>query len=209
VLKHIVGFALSLLLSLPASALLIEADLQAPGDALLTLDTETNLEWLDLTATLNLSFSQAGTSSYVTDLGFRHATTAEVALLFQEAGGAINTAFLASNTPAVQLLLDLLGCTNASSCGVLPSGALKGTSLGWALNTADPARPYLPNFGTNSSGSLGRLITPGRAGTPTERGGTIGNFLVRDAVHTPEPSVALLYALAIAIVALRLRRSPA
>ena len=45
------------LLSDGASADLIEVDLLSPGDALVTRDTATGLDWLDLTLTTDLSVS--------------------------------------------------------------------------------------------------------------------------------------------------------
>jgi hypothetical protein len=67
------------LLVLPASAALVEQDLSAPGDALLTLDDVSGLRWLDLSETVGLSMDDivadvGGWSS----MGFRHATAAEV-----------------------------------------------------------------------------------------------------------------------------------
>jgi len=47
----------ALVLSLDASAALIERDWTAPGDAALTYDTDTGLEWLDLTKTAGLSYN--------------------------------------------------------------------------------------------------------------------------------------------------------
>ncbi len=40
----------------PAYAALVEQDLFTAGDGLLTLDTDTNLEWLDVTETLGQAF---------------------------------------------------------------------------------------------------------------------------------------------------------
>ena len=41
-----------------AGAVLIERDWQTPGDALLTYDTDTGLEWLDVPATSDMSYNQ-------------------------------------------------------------------------------------------------------------------------------------------------------
>jgi hypothetical protein len=52
--------AATLLLSITSvQAALVESDWQSTGDALATLDTETGIEWLDLTQTDNMSISQA------------------------------------------------------------------------------------------------------------------------------------------------------
>lgn len=61
-----------------ASASLLELDLLTAGDGLVTRDTETGLDWLDLTATLNLSYNdiEADLGGWIS-LGFRHATGLE------------------------------------------------------------------------------------------------------------------------------------
>lgn len=61
---HLVGSAIfgmvaaTLALSQPAQASLLSVDLFATGDGLLTLDTSTQFEWLDLTATEGLSYDE-------------------------------------------------------------------------------------------------------------------------------------------------------
>lgn len=50
-------FAL-VLTATPASAALIAVDLETPGDGLVTLDTESGLEWLDVTLTAGLSWAE-------------------------------------------------------------------------------------------------------------------------------------------------------
>lgn len=206
--KWIFGFALALQLALPASAALIARDLVAPGDELLTFDTDTGLEWLDLTATQGLSFNQAEASSFVSVDGFRHATTVEVTALFQHAGGSVNSPFNAANAAPALLLLDLMGCTDTLTCRVLPSGAVVGGSSGWASNPADPSRAYLPTYRSSATGALGRLLSPGGSGTFDTRMSTVGNYLVHDS-PIPEPSSGLLYGLAFTAIAFRVRRPAA
>jgi hypothetical protein len=56
--------AATLLLSITsAQAALVESDWQNTGDTLATLDTDTGIEWLDLTQTVNMSISQAKLST--------------------------------------------------------------------------------------------------------------------------------------------------
>lgn len=59
------GVVLAILIALvaPGRAALIQADLFAPGDGLLTQDTDTALEWLDVDQTLGLSFPVGRTLS--------------------------------------------------------------------------------------------------------------------------------------------------
>lgn len=52
-----VVFACVLAVPKVAVAALVERDLYAPGDGLITYDTETNLEWLDLSQTAGMSYN--------------------------------------------------------------------------------------------------------------------------------------------------------
>src|SRR5574338_545976 len=85
------------------------------GDQLITLDTQTNLEWLNLTATANLSYLEVlgGAGGYTTTYGFRYATGAEIALLLQHAGitkyGITQVVpFPQSNHVAMETLIQLM-----------------------------------------------------------------------------------------------------
>lgn len=71
----------------PASATLLVVDLLAPGDGLVTHDTETGLDWLDLTPTRGLSWDDVlgGAGGWVAD-GWRHANAAEVCDLYDRHG---------------------------------------------------------------------------------------------------------------------------
>jgi hypothetical protein len=66
-----------------ARADLLERDVNGPGDALLTFDEASGLEWLDLPLTTGLSTSAvlAGAGGWI-GRGFRYATTDEVHALF-------------------------------------------------------------------------------------------------------------------------------
>ena len=111
-----------LLFANPASAALIEQDLFAAGDGLITFDDQTGLEWLDLTETTNLSYNDVETDGGGwLSLGFRHATGAEVCDLMAAyaafdpgcsgsplgGGGLKNSAPFTGN----DLMMSLLGIT--------------------------------------------------------------------------------------------------
>ena len=55
-LKVILG-ALVLLVSVQSNAALVERDLFSPGDGLVTFDSSSGLEWLDMSLTLELSYN--------------------------------------------------------------------------------------------------------------------------------------------------------
>jgi len=87
ILKNI-GLAILLVLSNTSFAALVKYGLVNQEDLLITLDTQTGLEWLALTATQNTSYQEilSGFGSYTTTHGFRVATKNEVNQLFQNVG---------------------------------------------------------------------------------------------------------------------------
>ena len=73
----------ALCFALPAHATLVNVDLNNPGDARITRDTETNLGWLDVPLTDGMSYEEImdGAGGWIPG-GWRYATTAEVCALF-------------------------------------------------------------------------------------------------------------------------------
>ena len=76
--------ALTFSIMAKANALLVEIDRYTPGDALITLDTTTGFEWLDVTETMNTSYEQVWANAQLGAEGWRHATNFEVTDLFDE-----------------------------------------------------------------------------------------------------------------------------
>lgn len=103
----------------PSNATLIAADLvPGSGDALLTVDSMTQLEWLDVTATVGQSYADILAGSYVSALGFRFASASEVEALWLNAGAGgtfsnnVGSNIDPANFDAAVLLIDLMGCTS-------------------------------------------------------------------------------------------------
>ena len=102
---------------------------------MLTFDENTDLEWLDLTATTHLSFDDviAGAGGFTTTLGFRYATFAEVKSLFATAG-IVNISGTPASTDSDSVfenltdLQSLIGVTALSS-GVDPFWVSSGIHL--------------------------------------------------------------------------------
>ena len=102
-----------------AGAALTSSDWLNPGDGLLTIDSDTGLQWLDWSYTNNRSyndvFSQLGAGGEFE--GFRYATESEMRTLYENAG-AVSIAPIdgtdAGNIPALNLLSSLLGDTFAT-----------------------------------------------------------------------------------------------
>jgi hypothetical protein len=178
-----------------AKATLLELDLNAPADNLITLDTLTGLEWLDVTATLGQSFNQAASSIFVTTQGFRHANQAEVLQLFQNFGATdINTAnagtplFPGNFAPGVNFL-NLLGCTGqcssttfAFNTGLFAGGTFPATGAFVAVNTDDSTAAF--------------TLEQGAFGLDSNPGGLTGNFLVRETLlDLPEPGTLAILGL--------------
>jgi hypothetical protein len=160
-----------------ASALLID-------NGTTTTDTDTNLEWLDLTETLGLSYADALASSFVTVDGYRSATSLEVAQLFTNAGiGTQDNLAREVDFAGASLLLDTLGCTlTPSVCAT--SANRSGTGYAeWSPGSGRRALYRVDGI----NGGRGAATIQSSFVTGADPG--IGTFLVR---VVPEPSTALL-----------------
>ena len=170
-----------------AYAALIEADLLAPGDGLLTQDTETGLEWLDITATLGQSYNAiiAGWGGFTTTYGFRYATFDEVYTLCDNAGVPyINQGWKSANGPPILALqLGYLGKTDYYH----PNGLIYQTKgIMDDLSTANLEYWTVAGSGCANLewGSF----------TPDQHSGDYGSYIVRtDAPEPiPEPTTIVL-----------------
>jgi hypothetical protein len=183
----------------PALANLSEQDLFAMGDGLLTRDSTSGLEWLDLTETTDLSSDDilADVGGWI-GLGFRHATTAEVCTIMVRLGLAPSlcpgtSGFVLGNH--VQQHMDLMGLTvtipgaesgsghyeDANSGNTQVGGATYGLSFGNSLvfvleDNLDPtvADPYVGHF-------LVRSFGPGVPGLPPWGAALLGALLLASA----------------------------
>jgi hypothetical protein len=75
-----------------AQAALVESDWKSAGDALATLDTETGIEWLDLSQTDDMSISQVNGQFSTTLEGWRLPTANEVYGLFDNHFSGLDSA---------------------------------------------------------------------------------------------------------------------
>jgi len=119
------------LLLVPSLAIaeLIEADFISAGDSLLTYDTDTNLEWLDITYFQGSSRSvvEIYHSGFLSTYGFRYANQSEISTLFSNAGIqeiADDIEWTSVNYDGVQYLQSLIGVTHDTGVGELPFGPL-------------------------------------------------------------------------------------
>lgn len=211
------GLLLLLFLSTAqAHATLIQRDwVKNSGDGLLTYDSKTGFEWLDLTQSLNLNRYdvalelQAGRKFD----GFTFAEAEDVDRLVFDAGflSAYGSTSL-ENVTAVKLLQSLLGTTYVGNLG---DGATTSQSLGITSGTAPE-----PNYGFTSSGVAITIITKGRScksasgcgsvahshGDPLTRAIEMGAFLYRQPSEIPVPDTGSLFGLGLAVLAFQTQR---
>jgi hypothetical protein len=195
------------LLAQSAQAALLAGDLVTTGDGLITKDSRTGLEWLDLTATRGASYDAvaAGLGGYTTQ-GFRFASAAEVNGLLESASEGV----IAPITPdpripiqltvgyfAAQTINNLLGVTfNMSGPGFNVQG-----SGGYVapVNAMGIVQVLLL---TSEFTSESRSPVPSARGefrqfnftsTTTSSTNMYGSFLVRSlpVQSTPEPSLLI------------------
>ncbi|NNL66313.1 MAG: hypothetical protein HKP30_08730 [Myxococcales bacterium] len=177
---------------------------QTAGAALIdqgdtTLDTDTNLEWLDLTLTRDQSYDAvaAGFGGYVTTEGFRFATSSEVQTLYENAGiSFFDAVFRPGEVPAHVLVIELLGFTGSSEDSFVTQGFAD-------FDVFDPVTAVTAGVGVNlavprdlsSAFEAAAVIQGGLFPTilKSESDALTGAFLVRPAM-LPEPGAALLVA---------------
>jgi hypothetical protein len=128
----LIAFVLAFSLARSANATIIEADLFTPGDRLLTQDTDTGLEWLDLTQTLNLTHTDvAGGAGGWAALGFTVANLGEV-FNFQKNNG-LGTSPRVSETTTIAAdaisFINMVGITHQFEDTI--QGFTVTSALGW------------------------------------------------------------------------------
>jgi hypothetical protein len=160
-------------------------------NGLTTLDDATSLEWLDVTSTMNMSYSVALTSTYVTVDGYRHATQSEIFTLYSNAGmTGIGGGFSSSNHSPSIALLSLLGVTHTQSVEQYQLGWYDNGSSGTSANVAELIR-YTASGGFGAS-AIPRTSNPTPNSSPTSTSPIIGHYLVRSSV-VPVPAAAWLF----------------
>ena len=174
---------------------LIQTDLiPGSGDQLLTLDTDTNLEWLNLTATAHRSVNEVlgGFGGFVGTHGFRYATGGDLGTLYSHAGitkGLSEPAFRPSpnderNHTGIEVLQDLM---NGKQFLPAPDSSTQSRITAYGINGGDPAWfvRYLSlniTLHANSHTEVNPLMSL------DTKFPHVGSYLVRNALATPSLS---------------------
>ena len=192
----------ALLVGAEAAAELIEIDLKAPGDGLVTRDTATGLDWLDLTETTFLSYADvlAGAGG-PTAAGWRHATGDEVCAFFaNELEPAPCPNGMITVFSQLTQIVSLVGVTWFVDEG---PGLFASYAIG-AYDDGDAGNGYVGNGSFAWGESIGLPLT--EVGVQDNQVGiddvafNRGHFLVRSSlVAVPSMSAAALSLLALAI----------
>lgn len=163
---------------------LIQQDLlPGTGDHLITFDTETNLEWLSLTRTLNFSISDVkkGAGNYIPTHKFRYATTSELAVLWNHAGitsfGPGQSVSDSRNSEGIKTLIGLMGGATTYPNMTQTRGIVMISD-----RPGFPEEGQLWFFTNNPGGSYATTnIFPNTGGAPAEdyRSSALASYLVR------------------------------
>ena len=140
----------------------------ANGDALITLDSTTGLEWLDITAIAGLSYEQVEASQYCRDLGFAHASVAQIETMLSDAGVSDYSASFSSREelladPGVRNVLEYFRMTSTTfDQPIEESGVLRVIARQTAQTGAHPGS--LPDF--HFYGAIQARVAGGFIGDP-------------------------------------------
>ncbi len=175
---------------------LVQKDLvPGRGDQLLTLDTATGLEWLNLTVTANHSYLDvlAGFGGFLGVFGFRYATSTEVGTLYIHAGiGKLSGPSPAIDEPThygIEVLQDLmngkklLSLAGGTGIAIDTAGmvARDGSGTPHPLGPIEVRQTHLNHIAHEASYSDAGGMTH-KAGA---RSPDVGSYLVRGNVGRP------------------------
>lgn len=181
-------FAIILFTHITAHALLVQTDDPIFGTDSITVDTDSNLEWLDVTLSTNLSYNYVSTQFGAGGdfNGFRHASTDEVVSLFTAGGLPDINGSGSTNLAPYEALSNILGATGSQD-GHLETNGITGT-----MDNSGSYRAGLIDFYYNNSVPTYKAYTNSLVYSAGFMYSTVGHWLVREAAEVPEPATILL-----------------
>jgi len=171
------------------------------GDGFITRDSETGLDWLDVTLTVGLTFDQVRTGIWYQQ-GFRYATKEDLQILFLHAETPDDGFDISVTNPAETLhLAQLLSPTFLSGNRVTVMGfmgtdffgnqvSLQNHPIDVTFSALLGKVDYISNIG---SGDIGEAHFTGGHPFSDQASSTYGSFLIRSANPVPEPTTMLLF----------------
>lgn len=192
-------FSIGLVFPMNSQAVLLEQDWLSVGDGLLTLDTSTGLEWLDLSQTDAMSYNSVVAELGIGGLyeGFRYATSfgagSEFQSLLDSAAVTNTTGFPEPTTPdevdRLIVLQSLLGVVNSTGLHAL-------TDFTWDMlpNTHTALALYYLSEPTPQA-----LVTGGHDLSVSNDAAIYSSFLVRS-TSVPSPGTYSLVGLGLLII---------
>lgn len=185
----VIFFVIVELVQTQANAALVEQDWKISGDKLITYDTATGLEWLDLTQSVNRTYNDVASQfSLAGDYqGFRFATYTEVTGIVHGLGITISGSFLnRGEQQKVADLLSLVGVTrtvpNFENSGDLWQSFAFHKSYGGLYNQYEYTVLEV-HFGTGRTALEGAYNTQ-----PNQSAPQLASYLVRPASVVPIPA---------------------
>jgi hypothetical protein len=187
-----------------------KTDWKSFGDGLLLLDTDTNLKWLSLTQTLNLSVNDLmgqwfGSTSVAPLVGsfsnFRYATLDEIGVLYGHFGiTAIDNTDVLANWIGANVAFQALGVTGSNATVKLQEG----------LSIVGPGVASAPEIVATAPRQTARaFVFPTQSLTNQYsfdgKKGTMGSYLIMVS-PVPEPGSLTMFLVGLSMVGLLARR---
>lgn len=193
-----------------ASATLLSLDDVTYGAGAFTKDTDTGLQWLDLSLTLNESMNSIKSKSVIggSYFGLRYATQDEVWTLFSDAGISPigGTSYTKASYDTARGLLDLMVSENMDVIhGITGTGPVNQNDVyiaAYLYVNADTSRDCF--YSSSNISAFNSSIQF----TSNSQESYLGSFLVRDApdAPVPEPATFLLLSSALALAGFRAKK---
>ena len=199
--KSIIGAACTCLavLSFNADAAIVSVDWLTAGDNLITQDTESGLEWLDLSETMNRSYNDISSKLGVGEefYGWRYASISELSGFFDAFGGDSNyySGWSTQNNGLFDAIAPFWGDLYCIETGCQPSEGFSNVITSEDAVTWDAHYYTHINDNVNSGASLDKDLVSLNFGTwsDTSPNMRVASALVRDVSTVPVPAAAWLF----------------